>query len=396
MRSEKVRRLRVDSPQGVSGYLNKEARFSFNCASPLKERQASIALPFRSESYASGELFSIFAMNKPEGFLLNSLRNRFEKIMPVDDMSLLKITGKNQIGRLNYLDETDEVTLTRARVSLDELRKSKASVDLFEHLVNVCFDSGISGFQPKVMVAEAINSKVTAVTPNLIVKSSGVGYPHLTENEFLCMSVAKECGFSVPEFWMSDDNGLFISKRFDVTQDGERLGLEDICVVSNKTAEEKYHGSYEGVARIIETLTRDGQNNSDLDRLFDYIALSVLLKNGDAHLKNFSILYAHPGKPATLSPLYDVVTTTVYDIGKTRMGMSVVDNTLALNLRKTKQYPDIDTLLDFGRKVCFVSNPVRVIEKIEEAKIKVLSEHCDRIDPDFFVSMKEAWGLARS
>ena len=40
--------------------------------------------------------------------------------------------------------------------------------------------------------------------------------------------------------------------------------------------------------------------------------LSVILRNGDAHLKNFGVLYASPLDPVTLAPVYDIVTTTAY------------------------------------------------------------------------------------
>ncbi len=396
MKLEKIKKLRVDTPQGISGHLNKESRFSFNYLSAEKEVQASVSLPFRAESYASGGLFSIFAMNRPEGYLLDSLRHRFGKISVLDDMALLKITGKHQIGRLSYVDETDDIESKKPNISLDELRRSQASESLFEYLMDTCFDSGISGFQPKVMVLESdarpVVNRATAVTPNLIVKSAGAEYPHLTENEFLCMSVARECGFNVPEFWLSDDSGLFILKRFDSAHDGARLGLEDMCVLGNKTAEEKYHGSYEGIARVVATICGNESNN-DLKSFFEYVATSVLLRNGDAHLKNFSVLYEHPGKQISLSPLYDVVTTAVYGVTNARTGMNLVDRTLALNLNKTKNYPDIRTLCEFGRKSCLIDNPDQIIERIEEAKIKVLADNRDRIDPDFLLEMRAAWNV---
>jgi serine/threonine-protein kinase HipA len=40
--------------------------------------------------------------------------------------------------------------------------------------------------------------------------------------------------------------------------------------------------------------------------------LSSLVKNGDAHLKNFGVLYPSPRGPVTLAPVFDIVTTTAY------------------------------------------------------------------------------------
>lgn len=41
--------------------------------------------------------------------------------------------------------------------------------------------------------------------------------------------------------------------------------------------------------------------------------MNHLLRNGDAHLKNFAILYDKDYTDASLAPIYEVVTTTVYN-----------------------------------------------------------------------------------
>ena len=54
----------------------------------------------------------------------------------------------------------------------------------------------------------------------------------------------------------------------------------------------------------------------------------TLLANGDAHLKNWSLLYSDQFTPE-LAPAYDIVTTNVYIEG---------EKEYALNLGKTKQW----------------------------------------------------------
>jgi hypothetical protein len=51
----------------------------------------------------------------------------------------------------------------------------------------------------------------------------------LAANEFFCMSTAKRAGLRTPEFFMSDNGGLFIMKRFDIGNDGLPLGFDDLC-----------------------------------------------------------------------------------------------------------------------------------------------------------------------
>jgi serine/threonine-protein kinase HipA len=40
--------------------------------------------------------------------------------------------------------------------------------------------------------------------------------------------------------------------------------------------------------------------------------MNHLLKNGDAHLKNFGLIYEGNGEKCRMAPIYDVVTTTIY------------------------------------------------------------------------------------
>jgi len=51
---------------------------------------------------------------------------------------------------------------------------------------------------------------------------------------------------------------------------------------------------------------------ADLEKLFTLIALNCALRNGDAHLKNFGIVYDDVLGAARLAPVYDLVTTAIY------------------------------------------------------------------------------------
>lgn len=389
MRSNRVKELSVQTPQGFSGSIQKEARFVFNYGTTKREAEASLALPIRAQSYSSGNLFSVFQMNRPEGYLLEFIKERFSKSLYLDEMMLLKLTGANQIGRLTYSDPTNDVGVTaKAQISVNELVKSTTSEDLFKFLLETYFSSGISGFQPKVIVP--VIDKKTVTTAEYIVKSSGEDYPFLAQNEFMCMEVARISGVKVPHFWLSEDGGLFIMERFDRTLDGITLGLEDMTVLMGKSSDQKYHGSYEGIAKAIDVYC--GANSPESKaRLFEYVAISVLLRNGDAHLKNFSLIYDTPIGDVRLSPLYDVVTTPIYEITNPKTGATRVDNTMALNLFHSKGFPLTQELIEFGKSVCMIKNPEQVIERVEESKRQVMLEHSERMNQDLIKKMKVAW-----
>lgn len=390
----KIKTLMVSSPQGIAGALHKESRFSFNYDTGDRDREISLTMPLRHESYSSTTLAPIFEMNRPEGYLLDRIRQRFAKAGGLDDMSLLKLTGGNQIGRLRYSDPDTEPAQRKVSVSMKEILDSSASQALFEFLADTYFDSGISGFQPKIMLPtldQVVDEKITATTSDFIVKASGEDFLDLAQNEYLCMDAARRAGIRIPEFWLSNDGGLFVMRRFDVSKDGEQMGFEDAAVLMNKHASEKYVGSYENVAKMIDIYCGENAMESKA-RLFEYIALTVMTRNGDGHLKNFGLTYDHPnGLSPELAPLYDVVTTSIYTHVNQRTGETKADRTLALKLNKTTSYPYRENLLNFGKTTCLVSNPAAVIDRIQTGMRESLAENKPRISSWLYQQMKAEW-----
>ena len=123
---------------------------------------------------------------------------------------------------------------------------------------------------------------------------------------------------------------------------------------------------------------------------------STVVRNGDAHLKNFGVLYRSASEP-WLAPMFDVVTTSIYRYTQYRGGPELEDRTLALKLfagrHQTRAYPTTDELLDFGRRVCGVSQPARVVATIAQAMQRTLDDAKgdDRVPPGLRAQMAEAW-----
>ncbi len=405
MTTNRVRRLTVRTPQGQAGILTKESRHVFAYDTRERARQVSLTMPLRAETYAETPMLPAFAMNRPEGFLLERIQRAFKHIQ-LDDMALLAITGGNQIGRLRYDEPGKATTGKRAEVGLATLLKTGSQAGLFEHLVETYLESGISGFQPKVMIPDAdkvenskIDEKITASTPSLILKAAGDDYPHLPVNEYLCMSAARRAGVQVPQFWLSDDQSLFVMERFDVNGDAQ-LGFEDMAVLMGKNHVQpnfKYSSSYEKVALAI-SMNCDNNSDESLARFFEYFVLSVMVRNGDAHLKNFGLIYDHPDahEPPRLSPLFDVVTTSVYRYENQKTGIETADHTMALKLNKAVLYPTRSELLTFGRNVCHVQDPSAVIERIADAMSATFAEENERMPREFLAAMRVEWDTGRS
>lgn len=337
-----IRTLEVHTPRGASGLLTRESRFVFNYGEVADPAAVSLTMPVRRQSYASGDLMGIFAMNRPEGYLRFVIEERLARYGAPSDLFLLFLAGRNQIGRLTYSVPGERVPEGDGE-RLDELLSSPSG-RLFERLIDrYALGSGISGVQPKAVVplADEPQNRPAEHTAlplrTVIVKAEGDDFPGLARNEFFCMSVAKEAALEVPEFWLSDDGQLFVMSRFDRTPEGTPLGFEDMSVLTGKA---KYEGSYEMIAKAVDIYTRS--DPAQKRRLFERIALSCLLRDGDAHMKNLGILYIDPTGPRKLAPVFDVVCTDIYPD---------LDGRMALSLNRSKTFPLPAELFAFARRL---------------------------------------------
>jgi serine/threonine-protein kinase HipA len=276
------------------------------------DAQVSLTMPVRLESWVSRDLHPIFQMNLPEGALLETIRRAIAKVIGEDDLSILRVTGGNQVGRNRFSLPGDEIPhLPETRESLDELLTYPDTLELFNELVaRHALRSGISGIQPKVLLEAT--ERATMASTGFIVKSWGNDYPHLAANEYFCMTAAKRAGLRTPEFFLSDNGGLFIMRRFDIAPDGFPIGFEDMCSLQALGTAQKYTGSYERVARSIRDFVSGDKLMESREQFFATLVLSMMVRNGDAHLKNFGVLYSSPLDAVSIAPVYDVVTTTAY------------------------------------------------------------------------------------
>ena len=307
--------LAVWAAENRSGILSREQRQKYVFAysvDAVVEAEVSLTMPVRLESWVSRDLHPIFQMNLPEGALLEAIRRAIAKVVGEDDLAILRVTGGSQVGRNRFaLPGEESPHLAETAESLDELLAYPDTRELFQELVaKYALRSGISGVQPKVMLEATAGG--TMASTGFIVKSWGTDYPCLAANEFFCMTAAKRAGLSVPEFFLSDNGGLFVMRRFDITPDGAAIGFEDMCSLQARGTVQKYASSYERVAKTIKDFVSGEHLSRAREQFFAALVLSVMVRNGDAHLKNFGVLYSSPLGKVTLAPVYDVVTTTAY------------------------------------------------------------------------------------
>lgn len=366
--------LQVATPEGDSGkVLTSGADYLFRYHEDAKAQSAiSLLMPVRLEEYRHRELHPVFQMNLPEGYVLEQLRNRLAKVANLDPMLLLALSGSSSpIGRVTVSSPEVDALLRRQQFpgeKLEEILAWDGAEDIFASLVDrYILRAGISGVQPKVLVPEhqgSTSQRFTSKTSELIIKSGRDEFPGLAINEFLCMSVAKEAGIAVPEFYLSDNAKLFVMRRFDRDEQLNPIGFEDMAALMGLAAQQKYSKSYSAIAKAIRLFCAPEQVQGSLAQLFAIVTLSCIVGNGDAHLKNFGLLYSNPTqRDARLAPAYDIVNTTAY----------IPEDVLALDLVGNKSlFASRQGLLDFAQ-VCDVTRPEEVIREQLQALERVLA-----------------------
>jgi serine/threonine-protein kinase HipA len=310
-----VSSLAVWASDKRSGLLARELRQEYVFTYPPDTdtiAQVSLTMPIRLKSWTSRDLHPTFQMNLPEGALLEAIRRSIAKVVGEDDLAILRVTGGNQVGRNRFsLPGDDSPHIEETPESLDELLTYSDTHELFHELVaKHALHSGISGVQPKVMLEAT--QRATLASSGYIVKSWGTDYPYLAANEYFCMTAAKRAELKTPEFFLSDSGRLFIMRRFDVTPDGASIGFEDMCSLQALGTTQKYGSSYERIGKSIKDFVSGDHLMAAREQFFATLVLSVMVRNGDAHLKNFGVLYDSPLSAVVLAPVYDIVTTTAY------------------------------------------------------------------------------------
>jgi serine/threonine-protein kinase HipA len=379
--------VQIFSENVLSGFLRRSTLqkdlFLFRY---LENNPISLTLPYAEEDYPHPRnIHPIFEMNLPEGALREALRLAFSKTVPAfEDFDLFHITGKSTLGRIQTAS-----TIEIPETSLNDLLCYRGTESLFHSLLErYLVYSGISGVQPKVLLRDTEYKRFSYRGTTHIVKSfDPVRFPDLAANEYFCLQIAKEAGLPVPEFRLSENRSFLAVERFDLDSNGNYLGFEDFCVLNGIGTASKYRGSYEQLAKRITTYTNNPR--TELESFFKLVALNCAVKNGDAHLKNFGVLYSQANDAVRLAPTYDIVSTVVY----------IKNDTLALTLNGTKRFPTDKTLREFGVAYCQLtpSKASEILELIKESQNRVVQQMKTQAKEDrslrgLVKSMIEAWG----
>lgn len=216
-----------------------------------------------------------------------------------------------------------------------------------------------------------------------IIKFPDRTFKHVPLNEWAMMRLAGRTEIEVPQvhlihreeidapdnLWPGGEVYAYAVDRFDRTVDGGRIHIEDFAQVRGFYAARKYQATMETLGALIF----HGQDEESLKQYVRRQIFNILVSNGDAHLKNWSLLYSDPRRPR-LAPAYDLVSTAFYRPGgrPEALGMKLAGS------RKFERCR-LHHFRDLGRLVGYRGAP---LDEIANDQISLVLEHLDGVATD--------------
>lgn len=150
------------------------------------------------------------------------------------------------------------------------------------------------------------------------IPGAGKNPDQMPANEHLTMQIARQVyGIETAEnalIFFKDGTPAYITKRFDVKEDGLKLAQDDFASLAKRTPQThgehyKYLGNYLNMFELMRNYLTTYK--LEAPKLLKILVFNYLFSNGDAHFKNFSILETSFGD-YRLSPAYDLLNSRIH------------------------------------------------------------------------------------
>lgn len=296
--------------------------FAFDEAYIEDAKRQTLSLSFKSASGGlvnslrpySLKLPPFFSNLLPEGHLREYLARQIG-VKPEREFFLLAALGLDLPGAVTVVPLDGPTLDEEAQAAKREDKKEDAQLRF-----------SLAGVQLKFSAIAAARGGLTipanGIGGSWIVKLPSMAFPAVSENEFAMLALARKIGIEVPETRLlpvAEIQGLpegvgqlqgnaFAVERFDRTRDGGRVHMEDFAQVFGIFPDDKYgKRNYSSIAAVLWAEIGEVAVEDFMRRL----VFSIMIGNGDMHLKNWTLLYRDGVRPS-LSPAYDFVATVPY------------------------------------------------------------------------------------
>lgn len=201
------------------------------------------------------------------------------------------------------------------------------------------------------------------------------------ENEHLTMQIASQI-FNIKTahnalIYFNDGTPAYITKRFDVKGDGTKFIQEDFAQITNRTKEThgesyKYEGSYLEIGELIRKYVPASM--IAIENFFKIIVFNYVFSNGDAHLKNFSLIRNDFGE-LELSPSYDLMSTIIHTPGERDTALDLYDKDHESEYYATYGHYGKTEFIEFAKRLGIVEvRYMRIINEFIENKELIVKE----------------------
>lgn len=187
-------------------------------------------------------------------------------------------------------------------------------------------------------------------------------------NEQLTMQIARQVyGLPTAEnalIFFKNGAPAYLTKRFDVNEEGGKWGKEDFATLAGKSKDNaganfKYEYSYEEAGLLIQKYVSAWR--VEIEKYFSLVLFNFLFSNGDAHLKNFSLLESSKGD-YLLSPVYDVLNTKIHvDDSDFALSKGLFADGYKSEPYKLSGHPTTHDFEEFGKRIGISESRVRKI-----------------------------------
>ena len=327
-----------DQPVGTLSLLAGRLRFQYAhdwLAGPTPTA-LSQSLPLSPEPFEDHQCRAFFAGLLPEGNLRRLIAQQCQ-VSSQNDFALLNAIGGECAGAITFVPAGQSVTSAeQANVEwLDELQLIALLNELPRRPMLAGRDGlrlSLAGAQDKLPVVfdgQRIGLPINGQPSTHILKPAIAAVDDSVLNEGFCLALAHAMG--MPTAWAKifpvQDRQVLLVARYDRRTDNGgqliRIHQEDFCQALGVVPEMKYQNEGGPDLKACFDLIRKATRPSapQVLGLFDAVVFNALIGNHDAHAKNFSLLYG--GTTPTLAPLYDLLSTVVYDKLTPKMAMKL-------------------------------------------------------------------------
>ena len=200
------------------------------------------------------------------------------------------------------------------------------------------------------------------------------------ENEHLTMQIASQI-FNIKTahnalIYFKDGTPAYITKRFDVKGDGSKYIQEDFAQITNRTKEThgesyKYEGSYLEIGELIKKYVPASM--IALESFFKIVLFNYIFSNGDAHLKNFSLIRNDFGE-MELSPSYDLMSTIIHTPGERDTALDLYDKDHESDYYATYGHYGRTGFIEFAKRIGLIElRSLRIMDEFIGKEQKILS-----------------------